>query len=450
MKSENFWKKCFFALSIMIVFWEYSADFAFGQVQQYIEIPSSFNPVGSGARAIGMGGAFIAVADDATAASWNPGGLIQLEKPEISLVTSFLQRSEDIQFGTDPEGSGEYSISDENINYFSVAYPFQLSNRNMIISLSYQHLFDFNREWRFTLKENEDFLSYEDNVDYQQQGRLSALGLSYCIQITPQLSAGFTLNLWKDGLTDNRWKQKYHITGSGMIDGIIPFSEEFDMVYEYSFTGFNANFGILWNIKNFTLGAVLKTPFRADVEYKADKESSLTDSESQYKTGEYETRDEEIKMPMSYGIGLACRLSDNFSVSADIYRTEWDDFIYKESNGQETSAVSGNPVNESDIDPTHQVRAGAEYLFINKNKGYVIPLRCGIFYDPAPAENNPDDFYGFSLGFGFTKPDWFSLDIAYQYRFGNDVGKSLFQDWQFSEDVKENIVYLSMIWYKFK
>ena len=35
---------------------------------------ASPNIIGSGARALGMGGAFIAVADDATAASWNPGG----------------------------------------------------------------------------------------------------------------------------------------------------------------------------------------------------------------------------------------------------------------------------------------------------------------------------------------------------------------------------------------
>jgi hypothetical protein len=51
-----------------------------------ILVPSSINPVGSGARAIGMGGAYIGVADDATAASWNPGGLIQLERPEVSIV----------------------------------------------------------------------------------------------------------------------------------------------------------------------------------------------------------------------------------------------------------------------------------------------------------------------------------------------------------------------------
>ena len=51
---------------------------------------SSPNPVGSGARAMGMGGAFIAVADDATAASWNPAGLTQLKRPEISFAYSFF------------------------------------------------------------------------------------------------------------------------------------------------------------------------------------------------------------------------------------------------------------------------------------------------------------------------------------------------------------------------
>jgi len=81
-------------------------DHAFGQALQRVEIPSSPNPVGSGARALGMGGAFIAVADDATAASWNPGGLIQLEKPEISVVGAFVYRNEDNHFGTNPAALG--------------------------------------------------------------------------------------------------------------------------------------------------------------------------------------------------------------------------------------------------------------------------------------------------------------------------------------------------------
>ena len=35
---------------------------------------------------MGMGGAFLARADDATAASWNPAGLSYLRLPEVSLV----------------------------------------------------------------------------------------------------------------------------------------------------------------------------------------------------------------------------------------------------------------------------------------------------------------------------------------------------------------------------
>ena len=41
---------------------------------------------GVGARAAGMAFAFNAVADDATAISWNPAGLTQLKKPELSLL----------------------------------------------------------------------------------------------------------------------------------------------------------------------------------------------------------------------------------------------------------------------------------------------------------------------------------------------------------------------------
>ena len=42
-----------------------------------MDLPPSPNLIGSGSRAMGMGGSFISIADDATAASWNPGGLIQ-------------------------------------------------------------------------------------------------------------------------------------------------------------------------------------------------------------------------------------------------------------------------------------------------------------------------------------------------------------------------------------
>jgi len=101
-----------------------------------MEIPSSPNPVGSGARALGMGGAFISIADDATSASWNPGGLIQLEKPEISVVLGYISRGEDNTFANNPEASASHNIDNYNLNYLSAAYPFNVAGYNMIISLN--------------------------------------------------------------------------------------------------------------------------------------------------------------------------------------------------------------------------------------------------------------------------------------------------------------------------
>ncbi len=43
----------------------------------------AFRQLGLGARCMGMGGAFVSVADDATASFWNPAGLAQLEKKEL-------------------------------------------------------------------------------------------------------------------------------------------------------------------------------------------------------------------------------------------------------------------------------------------------------------------------------------------------------------------------------
>ncbi len=37
------------------------------------------------------------------------------------------------------------------------------------------------------------------------------------------------------------------------------------------------------------------------------------------------------------------------------------------------------------------------------------------------------------------------FDMAYQYRFGNNVGTSIMKEWDFSQDVEEHTVYSSLI-----
>ena len=60
-------------------------------------------PLYVGARALGMGNAFTAVADDATAGFWNPAGLIQWQGVKLFGVNKFHNRSD---YGFDPKGIG--------------------------------------------------------------------------------------------------------------------------------------------------------------------------------------------------------------------------------------------------------------------------------------------------------------------------------------------------------
>lgn len=416
--------------------------------QAMVEFSSSPNPVGSGARALGMGGAFIAVADDATAASWNPGGLIQLEFPEISYVGAYFKHMEANTFTDNPEATSDQSVSRNTLNYLSAAYPFEVLGHNMIVSLNYQNLFDFSRDWQFPYSFTIGSLAIDSQVDYDQNGQLYAYGLAYSIQITPEVSFGLTWNLWEDGLKNNMWQQNTGTFGTGTIAGIIPVSYRETNSETFSFSGTNFNLGLLWNITgDLTIGAVLKTPFKADLRHTKDSNTVITrtDTDTVISTSQVNTDlDEHLDMPTSYGIGFAYRFSDNLTTSLDFYRTEWDEFIHEDSTGTRTSFITGEAESVADIDSTTQVRMGAEYLIIKPK--YIVPLRGGLFYDPAPASGGPDEYYGVTLGSGVA---WGKIvfDVAYQYRWGDGVGASLVRAAEFTQDVEEHTLYTSFIFH---
>jgi len=68
---------------IVFVFMLLSSGLSFAADYKYA---GEFLNVGAGARALGMGGAFVAVADDGTTAYWSPGGLALLESREFSFM----------------------------------------------------------------------------------------------------------------------------------------------------------------------------------------------------------------------------------------------------------------------------------------------------------------------------------------------------------------------------
>jgi hypothetical protein len=56
------------------------------QSQEVAKYAGEFLSIGAGGRALGMGGAYAAIANDVTAAYWNPAGLAQMNYPQVTLM----------------------------------------------------------------------------------------------------------------------------------------------------------------------------------------------------------------------------------------------------------------------------------------------------------------------------------------------------------------------------
>src|SRR5260370_7758382 len=115
------------------------ASLARAQTVQNVVLRNSFNPVGAGARGLGMGGAFIAVADDGTAASFNPAGLSQLRRTELAMVgfTDDLTSTLLIPIADGSVQSKAAKTRHSPPDFFALASPFELDPQNLPAHPSY-------------------------------------------------------------------------------------------------------------------------------------------------------------------------------------------------------------------------------------------------------------------------------------------------------------------------
>ena len=393
------------------------------QLIQDLRVGSSPNPLGSGARALGMGSAFIAVADDATAASWNPAGLVQLETPEISIVGSSLWRRESHASATFPAVNGGQQWQSSEINYFSAAMPTQIFGYPVVVSLNYQALYDFNRTLNYTYQYSGSEPGASWNISqqnsYKQSGGLRAISPALAVNMTPRVTAGFTLNWWTNNLRyGNGWSSSNRSVATGSVTAggvpiptniIIDQSEIYDQI-----NGVNAHFGLMWELSPMLrLGAVVKTPLSITMRHRLNSVSSGTQTGSSFINQKVK-----LHLPWSYGVGAALRFSDSVTMALDVFRTEWSYMYMQPNGGTKINPIDGLPMSQSRVKATQQVRLGAEYLIILPE--FVIPLRAGIYYDPQPSPDGSEDIYGFSLGTGLTYEN-LVFDLAYTFDWGKNL-----------------------------
>ena len=168
----------------------------FGWAQDTSGITNSIltNP---GARSIGLGGAFAAIADDATAAFANPAGLIQILRPEISVEIRGTASWNDTEIGL------PYGVS--GLGFFSFVYPSQswalALYSHQMVSVGFEFNYPEFREREFTVRsyaaaaalEISEHLSLGAGLSYFDGVRSANTGLSGFSEADWGLNAGL---LW--------------------------------------------------------------------------------------------------------------------------------------------------------------------------------------------------------------------------------------------------------------
>jgi len=154
-----------------------------------------------GARSLGLGGAFVGVADDATAAIANPAGLTILTAKEFSL--NIRNSDSDIDF-FDPDafdstdrgaGTGQmnkrYSDSNTDVSFASFVWPLE----RWVFSAYYSNQLNFASEQKSgpDIVNNTVFVDTFHN-DNAIDASLDGYGVSAAFRVTDSFSIGVTIN----------------------------------------------------------------------------------------------------------------------------------------------------------------------------------------------------------------------------------------------------------------
>jgi hypothetical protein len=147
---------------------------------------------GAGARAYGMGGAFLARPDDATAASWNPAGLSYLRSPELSVVgthTWLKTQQRDIS-DTVRRNEGLAGFAPE---FAAATYPVALGPVTGAVQVGFQRVLSF--DGTRTIRRYDNTGDLQTLREFETLGGFDVIALASGLQVSRQLrrsTAGWT------------------------------------------------------------------------------------------------------------------------------------------------------------------------------------------------------------------------------------------------------------------
>ncbi len=371
------------ALSLLLVA---TATAAAGQdIEPQPVLNAQFSFSNPGARSLGFGGAFVALADDATAAFANPAGLTQLAEPEVSLEgrswstsTPFTARG---SLGGPASGIGldavaglvaERSEDDVlGVSFLSFVYP-----RKKWSFALFRHLWA-NFESTFETQGlflgtgpccRRRFLDQRSTADLE----IVSYGLAAAYSVSEDLSLGISLVSFDGSLVLDTaaYRPDDDASAEGRFGPTSFLPERLAVRSTMTIDGqdFGLSGGFLWHLsRRWRLGGVFRQgpEFELRGEYVVGPAGFLGLPPGPVRfdcCGE-------VALPDVYGLGTAFR-SDGGRWTVAF---EWDRVQY-------STSIDSLELDDQTLDDGDELRLGGEYAFLDQP--VLVALRLGVWLDP--------------------------------------------------------------------
>ena len=326
-----------------------------------------------GAKPMGLGGAFTAIANDASAVYWNGAGLSFLNGTNIILGASLIAPITTFR-GVAP--STDISYMKNQVFYPPHFFVSHKISDAFSIGTGISVPFGLGTEWQ------PDWIGRYLAVKTELMVFSAPLVVSWAILDNLSISAGGSYSF--ANVTITQMYSQTPFTG----DAFIKLEGDDNSAFGY-------NFGIMWKpVKDVSVGA----SFRSEVNY--DFEGTATSTGAEQLSSELPAGDisAELTTPMNIQGGVAVQVIDQLLVSADFQWVGWSSY--------DKLAIDFKDPAYSDIsrprmyDDSYIIRLGGEY-----NLDENISLLGGIYFDKNPVDPqylNPSlpesDRIGLSIG----------------------------------------------------
>lgn len=336
----------------------------FPDVESEVPLPSL---IGSEARAIGMGGAGLAISEDGSALYWNPAGLAQMRRIEVS---AGLTHDRSTITNTWEGGSAESDDHSTKLGSVHVAYPFPTYRGSFVIALGTDQFRNYDLDFERRTVEGPAGGRVEKRDTITESGKLTGWSVGMAIEASPKLYLGLALFLHdgKDNIAVNQ------VTAD--LDNANPDTAALDDLIETEaeISGVSGNLGLLYRVnRNWRVGATVRTTTALTFSGTQHiSEITRLDNGTESEGVDEIPFEDTIDFPVSFGLGTSFS-GGGFTLAADARYTDWSQLSFGDR------PFLNRDVLKQYTDKT-SLYLGAEYL-VGQSP---LRLRAGLTYDPVP------------------------------------------------------------------